>query len=146
MSGNGWESLRDEVAAAGGLKTVEMRRLREAIGRERLGIRLLEPEIADELPKVDLGVLGDLSVRAKDKVRLYVRSSAIGQIVEALQDDSPGADFTLQRFGKLADRIAVLRALICPESSRGDLDGELRELETLATVIRGRVAAIEELV
>jgi len=96
----GYSSMKDVAAAVsenGNLMTATLGELREALGYNRLGVRVLG-EIARSLQDEKLGyfptwALEDNDVpRYGDVIRIYRIDSAVGRTIEAVLKPSPSGD------------------------------------------------------
>ena len=92
----GLARVKQDVEEAGGVLTIEMERLRDAYGVERLGTNVRD-NIAKELAGMGIGHLPrKLPAYQEDEVRLYRLGSAIADLIEAVLKPSVSGDELLR--------------------------------------------------
>lgn len=113
----GYSGIKEDLEAKGGIGRVEMRRLRDAAGWDRLGPdvnqsinRQMKAAGLATLPANDL-----LSKRRQDEsVRVYVVDSRVGQVIKAVTDPSLAGDRLLNNIGrnKSGEIVQQIRAVL----------------------------------
>lgn len=109
------DEVRDQVIAGEGVVTLEMWRLREAVGAGKLGTRV-RGDIARELAARGLGhVPGMLPTSQSERVRLYLRNTRIGEVLEAAATPDADNDAKLRRLLRSddADVLSQVRRIVC---------------------------------
>jgi len=122
MSDDGWEELRREIDAEGGIKVIEAWRLRDLAGWAKLGVNVIV-DIANQLRDHDFDTLPvgkALPTNQYEDVRIYTKGSRLGKVVEAIMSPTAKGDQLLREIcssDDANDAIAVLdrvRQLVCP--------------------------------
>ena len=87
MAGEGFEEIRGEVVAAGGIKCFEMQRLRDASPYKKLGPGV-NNEISEALRQKGLGH-GDLGLYQDETVYVYEQGSNAARLFNAILGTAP---------------------------------------------------------
>lgn len=90
-------SLRRDIEKAGGVKSVSMGELRDAVGSGRLGKYVIEG-IATALAEQGLGVFPGLDSNQSTVVRLYILGTPAAELIEAVRTPGKEQDDVIQRF------------------------------------------------
>jgi hypothetical protein len=113
-----WDELKTAVIANNNIHTVTMESLRDLNGSGKLGVHVIE-EIQDALASRGLGhVPQELPSSQNDQVRLYVRGTEIGHLIETVlnvgeQNDKRLLEFagkTKPDYGAVIEKIRALVA------------------------------------
>lgn len=110
------EDLRNLVTENGGVLTIETEQVRNAYGKDRLGIHVRD-NISKALAGMGLGHYPlPLPDRQRDPVRIYKLGSDIADIIDAVLQPSAGHDDELRRAtgGDAAQLLARVREIIGP--------------------------------
>jgi hypothetical protein len=85
-----YADLQQTTASRGGVMTVQMMKLRDIHGAGKLGVHVTQ-NISDKLKSLGLGHFPEeLPLQQSEDVRIYVRGSAVGKLIEAvLTVDAP---------------------------------------------------------
>jgi hypothetical protein len=123
MSEQSWSELRADIAAEGDISVVYAWQLRDAAGWAKLGPNVIV-DIANQLELNDLGTLprgGRLPLSQNEGVRVYLKDSRLGQVVEAVLSPSAKGDDLLREIGSNSSDAAVvldrIRTIVCPSPS-----------------------------
>ena len=113
------KDIRAEVDEAGGVTTVPMGRLRDAVGMKKLGVHVIA-DIAKKLRGEGLGHYPDpLPLYQEQFVRVFVLGSEVDDLLTAVLDVSPDRDERLRQAAggaAAADAetiLAQVRDLVC---------------------------------
>ena len=111
------EKIKAEIEAAGCIKRYEMWRLRDAAGWGKLGSRVVV-DIANELEANGIGYLPANQTLPTDQnrvVSLYIKSSPLGRLVQAVLEPSKNGDERLREAGSsdAAQVVERIRSLVC---------------------------------
>jgi hypothetical protein len=107
--------LKEEIEANGGILAVDMRRLRNDCGWDKLGPNVVNL-VSNYLQDVGIGHLPEELPRYQDRViRVYLKSSVVGQIIGAVRGPSDAGDRLLRRVGASDAELVLeqIRSLIC---------------------------------
>lgn len=110
-----FSDLANEVAEAGGLRAYRMDRLRDAYEAGRLGPHVVNG-ISAKLAQNGLGHLpAELPQYQEGEVRLYVRGSMVGRIIDAVRQPTPDGDGLILDVACTDAREALqkVRELVC---------------------------------
>ncbi|HEY1572364.1 MAG TPA: hypothetical protein VGG05_13550 [Pseudonocardiaceae bacterium] len=112
-----WDQLRDEIEAAGGIKTFEMARLRDVAGWAKLGVNVVV-DIANHLRDNDMDTLPQkkqLPLSQWEEVRVYSTRSRVGKVIGAVLKPSSQGDRLLAEIGNedAGDVLEKVRRLVC---------------------------------
>jgi hypothetical protein len=123
MTVQSWVELKKEIETDGDIKVVYAWQLRDAAGWAKLGPNVIV-DIANQLEANDLGTLprGErLPLNQNAPVRVYVKSSRLGNVIEAvLSPSAKGDDLLREVCSDSNDAAAVLervRSIVCPVPS-----------------------------
>lgn len=111
-----YKELRQAADEDGGLHVTTMEVLREIEGAGRLG-KLVRDSISRNLEAHGLGHLpAELPAYQELPVRLYVKNSAIAQVVSAVLHPSAHGDQVLREAGtsESDEIVRKIRELVCP--------------------------------
>lgn len=91
-----WDEIKKEVESNGNVLTVSMITLREAAGKDKLGVNVVK-EISKTLAGMGLGhVPQELPLSQSESVRLYKRGTSIGDLIEMVLFPSESNDRMLK--------------------------------------------------
>src|SRR6476619_1867357 len=93
-----WDDLKAEIQAEGDIKVLDAWQLRDAAGWSKLGPNVII-DIANQMEENDLGTLprGErLPLNQYAQVRVYVKGSRLGQVVDAVLSPSAKGDQLLR--------------------------------------------------
>jgi len=93
------EALRVRISESGGVLTIRVKELKELYGAGRLGVQVRE-RISEGLNYNHIYFLGDLPNDERAEVRLYLKGSKVGRILEAAGALGPAADQQLRAFAR----------------------------------------------
>lgn len=129
------ESIRARVVEAGGVLTISMKELKEMYGAGRLGVQVRE-RIGEGLNYNQLYFLGELPNDEREEVRLYLKGSKAGRIVEAVGSVGAAGDQRIRdfAFGDEASEVNSLardiREVLSRYSANSVPDPEVEHLAT----------------
>lgn len=96
----------------GGVSRIRMWQLRVANGNDRLGVNVVA-DIARQLRRRNIGCIPTLTNQKHwDEVRIYLRRSSIGQLIEAIHSMTDEADETLQAAASCTETMDRIKELI----------------------------------
>ncbi len=115
------EQLHRSIESEGGLSLVPMWKLRDAIGKDKLGIQVVAG-IAKMLDEHGMGTLpfGEtLPIRQDVSIRVYAQRSGVGELVEAVIHPSGRGPRTLRDRGNddAKTMLARVRSLVADDGS-----------------------------
>ncbi len=106
-----YSDIKQGLQDCGGISRIAMWQLREANGNTRLGTNVTN-EIGQKLRRKGIGYINQLGLGQYDEVRLYLISSPIGSIIEALDDLSPAADQILADASSCQSKLEMVREVV----------------------------------
>jgi hypothetical protein len=91
-----WEEIKSLVEENDNVLTISMNELKEAVGKDRLGIHV-RSEISKTLAGMGLGhIPSELPSNQHDSVRLYKRGTPAGDLIEVVMAPSESNDRKLR--------------------------------------------------
>lgn len=109
-----YDELVADLNAKGGVSCYNMKTLREIHGAGKLGTTVIA-NIANELGDRGVGIFPELSLFQWSDVRLYIKSSSVGKIVESVRTINLESDAALRGFSDAPNRnrnIARLKEIV----------------------------------
>jgi hypothetical protein len=105
-----WSNVKENVADNGGVHTVTMEQLRDAAGKDKLGVHVRD-EIKSSLAQMGLGhVPKELPKNQHEQVRLYSRGTAIGDFIDTVL--SPGGQNDIKLKESLSEESSKYQSII----------------------------------
>jgi len=118
MSDDPWGDLKAEIDAAGGIKVMYMWQFRDASGWMKLGPQVII-DVARKMSDQDIGTLpyGEpLPMYGDYQVRVFLTTSRVGRMIDAVVSPSAKGDALLREIGAddSAEVLERVRQMICP--------------------------------
>jgi hypothetical protein len=112
---NTYADLAEQTAARGGVLNVEMMKLRDIHGAGKLGVHVAQ-NISDRLNSLGMGHFPEVLPQQQwEQVRIYIRGSAVGKLIEAALTINSSSNRTLRDAANNEDSQVVkkIRELVC---------------------------------
>lgn len=117
MAGEGFEGIRSEVVAAGGIKCFKMQQLREASPYKKLGPGVNE-EISQALQQKGLGHT-ELGLYQEESVYVFEQASNAARLINSII--GPASD----------DGAKAILDAVAPDTQTGSAEAKLAEVKAL---------------
>ena len=106
-----YDSLKFDVERSGGVKCYNMKTLREAHGAGKLGTSVIVNISARLLENGMAHFPNELSLNQWEDVRVYIKASQAGAIIEAVKDVTPTGDIAIKSFADVPGRTRTIERI-----------------------------------
>jgi len=110
-----YADLAEATTAQGGVVNIEMMKLRDIHGAGKLGVHVAQ-NISDKLNSLGMGHQPEvLPQQQSEQVRIFIRGSAVGKLIEAARTIDSGSNRILREAANNEDSQVVkkIRELVC---------------------------------